>query len=197
MLEHLFGSNTRLELLRLFVKNPNKIYFVRELTRTLDVQINATRRELNLLKKVGIVEEKEKPEGLNNSEPGVALRKYYGVNQESPLYEEIRDLLLKEQLLNEQRLVERIVDKAGDVKLFLVTGSLTSVEAPTDLLVVGDIESGSIKEMINEHENDLDFDVRYTIMEEEEFLERYHIMDKFLYSIFQSKHVKMVNELDI
>ena len=36
MIEQLFGSKTRVMLLRLFLNNPEKFYYVRELTRNLD-----------------------------------------------------------------------------------------------------------------------------------------------------------------
>jgi len=61
MLEQLFGSQTRVRLLQIFLSNPEEKYFVRELTRNLNSQINAIRRELENLEELGairIVEEK-------------------------------------------------------------------------------------------------------------------------------------------
>ena len=46
MLEHLFGSRTRVKLLKIFLSNPDKDYFVRELTRKIKERINSARREL-------------------------------------------------------------------------------------------------------------------------------------------------------
>jgi len=56
MLEHLFGSKTRVMLLRLFLNNPEKFYFVRELTRNLDSHLNSIRRELSNLQQIGIID---------------------------------------------------------------------------------------------------------------------------------------------
>ncbi|MFB6226638.1 MAG: hypothetical protein ABEJ02_04770 [Candidatus Paceibacteria bacterium] len=198
MLEQLFGSNTRLDLLRLLVQNPNKVFYVRELARALDVQVNAVRREIDLLKGVDLVEEMEKPEDLDTSEPGVALRKYYGINTKSPVYEELKDLILKEQVLDEQELVKEVVEKAGEIKFLVVTGKLTSSEdTPTDMLIVGDVNQEVVSEKADGYKEKFDSEIKYTIMGEEEFLERHHIMDKFLYNIFEADHVKVVNELDV
>ena len=55
MLEHLFGSKTRVKLLQLFLNNPDQPYYLRELTRKLKTQLNSIRREINNLEKLGII----------------------------------------------------------------------------------------------------------------------------------------------
>ena len=46
MIDQLFGSKTRVKLLELFYSNPNRSFYVREITRKIDEQINSVRREL-------------------------------------------------------------------------------------------------------------------------------------------------------
>ena len=55
MLEQLFGSKTRTKLMKLFLLNPEQIYFIRELTRVIDTQINSVRRELDNLEHCGLI----------------------------------------------------------------------------------------------------------------------------------------------
>src|SRR6266702_1679533 len=55
MIEQLFGSKTRVKLLQLFYGNPNRSFYVREITRKIDEQINSVRRELANLLNVGII----------------------------------------------------------------------------------------------------------------------------------------------
>ncbi|MDO8509770.1 MAG: ArsR family transcriptional regulator, partial [bacterium] len=55
MLEHLFGSTTRVKLLQIFFSSPDRAYFMRELARLVEVQLNAIRRELANLEKLGII----------------------------------------------------------------------------------------------------------------------------------------------
>ena len=50
-MEQLFGSKTRVKLLQLFFRNPNRAFYVREITRKIDEQINSVRRELANLRK--------------------------------------------------------------------------------------------------------------------------------------------------
>lgn len=197
MLEHLFGSKTRLKLLRLFFRNPKKAFFVRELTRLLDTQINAVRRELSLLIDSGLVIESDtpiQPQGTKKTKPGATLRKYYLLNTDSIIYSELDALLAKGQLMGEQQMMNEIQKKVGDIDLFLLTGRFTmSPNASSDLLLVGDIEDEILAKIVAQYEKDFGFDIRYTVMTKDEYFDRQHVMDKFLYSLFENKHVVVVD----
>src|SRR5471030_2486815 len=75
MIEQLFGSKTRVKLLQLFYSNPNRAFYVREITRKIDEQINSVRRELSNLLSIGIITS----DASNN-------RLYYEVNQDYQHY---------------------------------------------------------------------------------------------------------------
>lgn len=199
MLEHLFGSKTRIKLLRLFFKHPEKVFFVRELTRILDVQINAIRRELELLTKSGLVLEAEKKEPKSEiGKPGLNLRKYYALNKESILYPEMNALILKSQVLGEQKFVQELQQKAGDIKLLLLTGQFTGDKrAPSDILVVGDLREQQIEKLMPLYEKEFGFPIRYTTMTQGEFMERRYVMDKFIFSLFEGEKVLVINKLGI
>lgn len=198
MLEQLFGSKTRVDMLRLFFRNPSDAYFVREITRSLDTQINAVRRELQILIDAKILIEVDDPKGVNLEKPGAKLRKYYRVNIESPLFQELQDLILKEQVLEEQVLVQEIIDAGGDVSFLLITGRFTNAkDAPADMLIVGNVKVRTVEKLIKEYEEKYDIPIGFTIFSQEEFFERRHMMDKFVYSMLDAKHIKVVNQLNV
>ena len=103
MLEHLFGSRTRVRLISLFLGSPNEAVFVRELTRRINTQINAVRRELANLMKIGLVCEAKGGTGDDAKRPGLK-RRYYKLNAIYPLLPEIKALITKAQVLVEHRL---------------------------------------------------------------------------------------------
>ncbi|MBT3817102.1 MAG: hypothetical protein HOE80_03265 [Candidatus Magasanikbacteria bacterium] len=196
MLEHLFGSKTRYRLLRLFFREPTRKCYVRELTRELDTQINAVRRELELLHKAGIVELVDKEQLLDAEK--TERRKYYRLNMSSIFYTDLQALLLKEHMLGEEDFVIELGQKCGDIKLLLLTGVFSGEKrAPTDILFVGETKERVINRMITKHEKEFGSTIRFTCMTEQEFFDRRHVMDKFLFGIFEGKHRKVVNELDI
>ena len=82
--EKLFGSKTRAKLLRLFFENPEKSFYVREMTRVIGEQINSVRRELLNLESIGII----KNETFDN-------KVYYSANSKHPFYRPMIDIFSK------------------------------------------------------------------------------------------------------
>ncbi len=198
MLEQLFGSKTRLKLLRAFFREPGKSFFVRELSRQVGTQINAVRRELELLLKLGIIQMEEKKEIADPSEAGSALRKYYKLNSDSIIFSELQALLLKDKIIGQTEFIKELEHKTGDVKLLVLTGEFTGDEnASTDLLIVGKIKPRTLTKIIEQYEKGLGFDIRYTVMGVDEFADRRYVMDKFIYGVFECEHLKVVNVFGI
>src|SRR3954471_22269739 len=81
MIEQLFGSKTRVKLLQLFYSNPNRSFYVREITRKIDEQINSVRRELSNLLSIGIITS----DNTNN-------KLYYEVNQKYEYYGSLKQI---------------------------------------------------------------------------------------------------------
>ncbi len=199
MLEQLFGSKTRARLLKAFFMKPDKAFFVRELSRTIDAQINAVRRELELLLKIGIIKVEDKPSQEtveSNAKSGASLRKYYRIDTESIIYSEMHALVLKEKVLGEQQFVKDIEKKGGDISLLILTGAFTGrSDVDTDVLIVGELKERNLSKLMIQYETEFGFEIRYTTMTTQEFVDRRYVMDKFLYSIFDGKHHKVVNTL--
>lgn len=184
MLEQLFGSRTRVKLLRLFLSNPDEEYYVRELTRRMDEQINSIRRELSNLEDMGMVVAEERE-----------LKKFYKVSTDHLLYPELRALFLKSQLTVERSFVQAIKD-AGKIKLFILTGNfLKDPEVPVDLFMVGTVNRTKLEPLLNKFKEQFGFNIRFTAIPESEYYYRKDITDKFLYSILNSRKVVVFDEL--
>lgn len=199
MLEHLFGSKTRLKLLKIFYRDPTRSYYVRELTRLIEGQINAVRRELELLLKAGLVKEIERgTDDQTDPALGFGLRKYYVIDTGSVLYAELHALLVKANVLGEQKFVEEVKKKAGEFELFILTGRFTGDHrAPSDMLLVGKLKERSIARVVQKYEQELGCGINYTTMTSQEFQDRRQVMDKFLFSLFEANHVKIIDKLNV
>jgi len=92
MLETLFSSRVRVKLLELFIATPTKKYHSRELARLIGERQNAVWRELQNLEEAGL---------LHSETHG--NRKEYTVSKASPLYPELRRLMLKAKGGKEER----------------------------------------------------------------------------------------------
>ena len=80
-IDALFGSKTRVKLLHLFFNNIERSFFVREITRIVDEQINSVRRELANMKEIGIISPSEKSNKL-----------YYSVNKKFAYYKQFNEI---------------------------------------------------------------------------------------------------------
>lgn len=194
MLEHFFGSRTRVKLLNLFFREPDKAFFVRELARMIQVQLNAVRRELANLEKMGVI-------GLVILAPGGEVRgtersKFYQLKQDFLLLEELRTFLNKSQLLEQKVYLDRIKNQGGVIGLLVLSGLFVhNDKAPTDMLLVGNVKTEAIDEVLRDFEKSLEQPIRYTVMDEKEFSDRKDLGDVFLYSILDNRHIKVVDNL--
>lgn len=192
-LEQLFGSKTRARLLGLFLQNPGKAFFVRELTRKIDAQLNSVRRELQNLIDVGFVMEEIQPK--TNSKALADKKKFYRVNKDFLLYADLRSLFAKVQLLLKKNLVQEIQGK-GNIDYLAFTGRFVGASTvPTDILIVGSIDQKNLQKVISTFEGELGHEINYTLMTRDEFAYRKQITDRFLFSILESDKVVMVDAL--
>jgi hypothetical protein len=192
MLEHLFGSKTRLKLLRIFFAYPERSFYVRELTRLCESQINGVRREIANLENLGII---SKLSGLEKKENSRENIKSYRLQTGFLLYQELKDLIDKAQMLEEREFVDKLVAKAGKVKFMLLSGYFTQDKgAPTDLLIVGNIKQNVFNKIVQEFEKNIGKELRYTVFDEKDFLDRKEMGDKFLYHLLESSYIKVVDE---
>lgn len=203
MLEQLFGSKTRLKLLRLFLNNPTQPYYLRELARTLKTQLNSVRREVVNLEKIGIVKSVEMPaepvistQGKKKKEKGGA-KKYFLADTEFILYPELKGLILKAQLLLERTFVSKI-EKISSIKLFILSGIFVGIEdRATDLLIVGKVNKNQLTKIIRDFERELNRSINYTVMGYPEFKYRQDITDKFLYDILENRKIVIIDKLSV
>ena len=196
MLEQLFGSKTRVMLLRLFLNNPEKFYFVRELTRALDTHLNSIRRELSNLQDIGIIDFHSKTDLAKEAGKEIKdNKKYYKLNSDFVFISELKSLLNKAQLVLDKNLIKK-VDNLGEVKFFLLSGIFVGrSDAPIDLLAVGSINRNKLKNLVKGFERDLGKTINYTMMTKSDFLYRYSITDKFLYDLLGGKNLVIVDSL--
>jgi predicted transcriptional regulator len=189
--EHLFGSKTRVKLLSLFFNNPNRPYYVREITRKVDEQINSVRRELSNLLAIGII----RSEGTNN-------RLYYEVNQKYQFYAPLRAIFTNiaeaEPELQDAREDNDLVKKlraTGNVQLAFETGAFVRDHASgTDLFIMGDVNRARVGKLVTEMEQELGREINYTVMTEEEYTYRQRLNDRFLAGVLSAKKIILVDE---
>ena len=185
MIDALFGSKTRVKLLHLFLNNPNRAFYVREITRKIDEQINSVRRELANMLSVGIIQS----ETSNN-------RLYYEVNQEFAHYEALKAIFSESDTTTDASSATasandwgKRLKKLGDVKAVIFAGKLVKgSNSELDILIVGNVVKTQAKKFIKELEEEERHPLNFAIMEVDDFNYRLSIRDRFTTSIMAAKH---------
>jgi hypothetical protein len=184
MIEQLFGSKTRVKLLQLFYSNPNRSFYVREITRKVDEQINSVRRELSNLLNVGIITS----ENNNN-------KLYYELNHGFEHYDAFLSIFGKATPAA-KKAKTKVADTGeadelkalGKVELAFYTGWFTRDEsAGIDMLFVGDINSRALDKYIAELEAKEGRDIRYSAMSLADFNYRRQVHDRFISQVLEAK----------
>jgi len=205
MLDVFFGSKARVKLLKLFFLNPDESYYLRQIARDLDLQVNSVRRELKSLESFGVLTSDSPsptkvsaPTGDESDEaasPRSSSRdkRYYRANKNFILFPEIRSFILKSQILAGQRFVTELREVCEPELLFLTGIFVGDPLIPTDLILVADVKNGQILKMIKNLEQDIAREINYTIMTSQEFSYRREIADVFLHKILVAEKIVLVN----
>jgi hypothetical protein len=174
-LKHLFVSQTRGKLINIFFYFPKQIFYVRELVRLTKEEINSVRRELENLKKGGIL----MSEARGN-------RLYYWANPDSSFFSDLLVLAHKNSGLG-QALIEKS-SSIGRIKLAFCSYQFLTGEPNTedsvDLILVGNISLKEIEQLAKKEENTLGREINYMVMDKSEFKLRKNKRDSLLVDFF-------------
>ncbi|MBU2213183.1 winged helix-turn-helix domain-containing protein [Patescibacteria group bacterium] len=181
ILKALFSSQTRVKLLSTFLLHPEEEYYIRELTRLLHEQINSIRRELENLRRIGMVRARHRNR-----------KKYYRVDPEFSLYPELRNIFSKE--IQAESPIVASLKKLPDIDLVLLAGNFVGTESKVDLLVVGEVKKEMLEALLIQDPSLKN--VKYSIFSQGDFLYRLSLRDRFITTILNDpRHLVVHNAI--
>lgn len=185
--------------MRLFYSNPNRSFYVREITRKIDEQINSVRRELSNLLSIGIISS-----DTNNN------RLYYEVSQDYEYYKPLLEIFGSEEVAVSDGEVPDAaaapvkpkgdpmvteLAQTGNVELALYTGQFTRDESSgIDLLIVGDVNQTRLSKFIAALEVKEKKEIRYVLFSLTDFNYRRQIKDRFIASVLSAKKQVLIDK---
>ncbi len=186
MLEDIIISRVRVKVLTLFLTHPGTIFHVRDIVRKIGEEINAVRRELSHMEKVGIVSKEQR-----------ANRLFYTMRKDYPLYHELLEIIGKSSGLGWDIIKQKA--KLGKVKFAMLSGRyLRGIQKRSpndiDLLVVGSVVLAEISQLVKTEEARRSTEINYTVMTEEEFTFRKRRRDPFVLSILEGSRVMIIGD---
>lgn len=162
-INQLLGSETRVKILAKLILNSNRAFYMRELERMLNVNFLLIHRELENLKKLGLVTDERK-----------GKIRLFKINKSSPIYPEVRGIVLKTAGIGD--VMRNALGGTGKIKYALVFGSIARGDeketSDIDLLVVGGINEEKLIPKIRSAEDKVGREINYIIWSEKEFVKR-------------------------
>jgi len=184
MLKELFISEVRVNLIKFFIKNFNQEYHVRALVRELGVEINAIRRELEKLTNLEV---------LIKNPWGNKI--FYKINTLSPLYPDFVSMIYKEEGLGMRFLKAK--DTLGEIKFMALSKEFCNGRQASalelDLLIVGNPNLNILENIITKFEHE-EREINYSILSEEEFIQRKRKFDTFVIKFLIQPRIMLIGD---
>jgi predicted nucleotidyltransferase len=181
-LAELLSSRTRAEIFRLLFGGTGEELHVREIERRSGLNNSTIRQELRKLVRLDLVQSRRD-----------SNRVYYRAKTESPLYPEIRNLVLKTSGLSDV-LKPALSDKR--IRVAFVFGSIARGEekagSDLDLMVIGELGLRDLSGLLSGIEEKIGREVNPHVLHEDEFRKRVRAKEHFVSSVMESSKIFII-----
>lgn len=186
-LAKLFGSPTRLKLLRLFLFNDDLSFTMAEAAFRTKTANDAARRELNALASMDVIRKKSGKGGVQ-----------YSANKRFPYFEALQSFIRSTTNLSDSSMVSSL-KRSGNLRLVVLSGLFTgAIETKVDLLVVGDkLDDRPLESSIRAIEAELGRELRFASFTTEDFKYRRGVYDRLLRDIFDFPHRILLDRIGV
>lgn len=188
MLKNLFSSEVRVKLLNRFLMNPDKEYYLRELSNSLKISPRSVSMELNNLLKIDLI--KKRISGNHH---------YYSVNIQHLIFAELQNIFTK-TIGVRNILAEYLKPFKTKILFSFIYGSIAKGNSTStsdiDLLIIGDISSKKISNVVLDTGLKLNREINFSIFKKSEFIQRLKSKDHFITSIFKEQKIFVIGNPD-
>ena len=181
-LAELLSSRARAEIFRLLLSGTGEELHVREIERRSGLNDSTLRQELRKLVRLDLVQSRRD-----------SNRVYYRAKTESPLYPEIRNLVLKTSGLSDV-LKSALTDKR--IRVAFVFGSIARGEekagSDVDLMVIGQLGLRDLSRLLSGIEEKIGREINPHVLREEEFRKRIRAKEHFASSVMEAPKIFII-----
>ena len=183
MLQHIIPSKARRKILELFFHRPTENFYLRRVVREVDEEVNAVKRELDILTEEKLLLRERR---LN--------KVYFSLNKNYQLYDEFLRIFAKTNKLAVS--IHSNLSKIGKIKFVAVSTkfpkNLVIKDDEIYLLLVGIVIVVEIESLIKEVEKEFGRPINYSIMTESEFIFRKKNNDPFIWRFLKQPKIMLV-----
>jgi predicted nucleotidyltransferase len=182
----LFPAAYRRQVLALLLLHPERKLHVREISRLTGTPAGTMNKELSRLHEAGLLEREQ---------VGNQLR--YSANRSHQIYQELAGILRKTVGVADV-LVEALAPIARDIEIAFIFGSIArGTESPgsdVDLLVVGDLDFGTVIDAVHPIEKKLGRDINAKVYSRREWNAKLKSADAFVTEILKGPKIVLMGD---
>lgn len=187
MLQHIIPSKARRKILELFFHRPTEPFYLRRIVREIDEEVNAVKRELDILTDEKLLTRERR---LNKI--------YYSLNKNYHLFDEFTRIFTKTTPMAET--IYKNLSNIGKMKYIAVSLKLSkNIQIKEDeiyLLFVGVVVVAEVESIIEDAEKHFGHPINYTVMTEDELQFRKKNNDPFIWRFLKQPKVMLVGVED-
>ena len=185
MTEKLFGSKLKAKVLGWFFTHVDERFFVRQLESLLEEDSTNLSRELARLESLRIlVSERE------------GRQKYFKVNKGSPIFGEMRGLILK--TVGVAGVIKSNLEKVEGITYAFIYGSFAkNIEKPesdVDVMVIGKGHLDEIEDILSKIEQQLGRSINIIFYSLKEFRKKINSKDSFIKTVLNSPKIMLIGD---
>ncbi|HRH26753.1 MAG TPA: hypothetical protein PLZ99_01180 [Parcubacteria group bacterium] len=187
----LFGSETKVKIMRLFLFSPDRIFDSKTISEKIDEDTSRVRREILLLEKIDFLKRRV------GSRNGKHVQGYI-MNTNFSYLLPLQNFLINLEPLQPKELIKKI-SKLGSIKLIIVAGVfIQDPESRVDVFIVGDgIKRSNLESLMLSLEAEIGKELKYAHFTTEDFKYRLSMFDKLTRDILDYPHKKILNKLGL
>lgn len=197
ILEKLFGSSSRVKIIKLFLFNPEEYFEVKDVVKKSKVKINEARKELKNLEDIKLLKKRVFYKEVElKSGPKKKKLQGYVLDKEFPYLTHLKNLLINTEPFKYKDVGKRIA-KIGKLKMLAVSGVfIQDDDSRIDMLIVADdVKDRSLKNLISTLESEIGKELRYAVLDSTDFKYRLGIHDRLVRDVFDYTHQMVVDRL--
>lgn len=198
ILEKLFGNATKVRIMKLFLFHSDKFFDIEEIKKRTQQSIVKVRKEINVLEKIGFLKKKKIPLSKVSGKKTKEKSFKWQLDLDFPYVNHLQGMLIHTNPFANKEILKKFKN-LGELKLLIISGIfIQNWESRVDLLIVGEkLKKPSINSAIKSLEADMGCELRYTVLENEDFNYRMNMYDKLIRDVLDFPHKKVLNKLDI
>lgn len=206
ILEGLFESRIKVKLIKIFLRNKDHYFTLDEIILKTKEDPSSVRYQLKKLVDIDLVKSilttklteqtsiNEKPYEKIFTKP----RRFFVTNKSFEFLTDLERIFFKSIVINKDVLLGKL-KTLGKIKLVLISGIfINKPDTRVDLFIVGDgVQERPLSELITNIEEELGQEVKFSLLETNEFYYRMDMFDNFLRTVLSEPSEVLIDNLGV